>query len=106
MCEKLAEHIQPDLKNRFYTVGLLSCLDAFFDQELTEIIKHISLDEAITDALLNHKGLAGLALHTTLNFEKSQWHKIDWQQLSQYDLSVKLINDIYFAASKLALEIS
>tara|TARA_R110002049_G_scaffold8781_3_gene46753 strand:+ start:1553 stop:2767 length:1215 start_codon:yes stop_codon:yes gene_type:complete len=106
MCERLAEYIQPDLKNRFYTVGLLSCLDAFFDQELTEIIKHISLDEAITDALLNHKGLAGLALHTTLNFEKSQWHKIDWQQLSQYDLSVKLINDIYFAASKLALEIS
>ncbi len=106
MCEKLAEHIQPDLKNRFYTVGLLSCLDAFFDQEITEIIKHISLDEAITDALLNHKGLAGLALHTTLNFEKSQWHKIDWQQLSHYDLSVKLISDIYFAASKLALEVS
>lgn len=106
MCEKLAEYIQVDLKNRFYTVGLLSCLDAFFDQEITEIIKHISLDTAITDALLSYKGLAGLALHTTLNFEKSQWHKIDWHQLSQYELNVKLINEIYFEASKLALEMS
>tara|TARA_R110001592_G_scaffold137324_1_gene355237 strand:+ start:22390 stop:23607 length:1218 start_codon:yes stop_codon:yes gene_type:complete len=106
MCEKLAEFIQLDSKNRFYTVGLLSCLDAFFDQELTEIIKHISLDAAVNDALLSYKGCAGLALHTTLNFEKSQWHKIKWNELSKYELNVKLINEIYFDATKLALEIS
>lgn len=106
MCEKLAEYIQIDAKDRFYTVGLLSCLDAFFDQEITEVVKHISLDTTINDALLSFKGLAGLALHTTLNFEKSQWHKINWQQLSQYELSVKLINEIYFDATKLALEMS
>jgi EAL and modified HD-GYP domain-containing signal transduction protein len=106
MCEKLAEYIQIDAKDRFYTVGLLSCLDAFFDQEITEVVKHISLETTINDALLSFKGLAGLALHTTLNFEKSQWHKINWQQLSQYELSVKLINEIYFDATKLALEMS
>ncbi|MFT6907557.1 MAG: EAL and modified HD-GYP domain-containing signal transduction protein, partial [Oleiphilaceae bacterium] len=106
MCERLAEYIQIDSKNRFYTVGLLSCLDAFFDQELTEVIKNISLDPAINDALLNYKGNAGIALHTTLNFEKSQWHKIKWNELSKYELSIKLINEIYFDATKLALEIT
>jgi EAL and modified HD-GYP domain-containing signal transduction protein len=106
MCEKLAEYIHLDQKDRFYTVGLLSCLDAFFDQEITEVIKHISLDTTINNALLNYEGEAGLALHTTLNFEKSQWHKIKWQQLSQYELSVKLINEIYFDATKLALDMS
>ncbi len=106
MCEKLAEYIQLDAKERFYTVGLLSCLDAFFDQELTEVIKHISLDKQINAALLNYQGNAGLALHTTLNFEKFQWHKIRWNELSKYELSVKLINEIYFEATKLALELS
>lgn len=106
MCEKLAEYIQINLKNSFYTVGLLSCLDAFFDQDITQIVKQISLDANINDALLDYKGLAGLALHTTINFEKSQWHKINWQQLSQYELNVKLINDIYFDATKRALEMS
>tara|TARA_R110001592_G_scaffold138511_4_gene357649 strand:+ start:30965 stop:32182 length:1218 start_codon:yes stop_codon:yes gene_type:complete len=106
MCEKLAEFIQLDSKDRFYTVGLLSCLDAFFDQELTEVIKHISLDKAINDALVSYQGNAGLALHTTLNFEKSQWHKIKWNELSKYELSVKLINEIYFDATRLALEMS
>ena len=106
MCEKLAEYIQLDARDRFYTVGLLSCLDAFFDQQLLEIVKSISLDDAISDALLNFKGPAGLALHTTLNFEKSQWHKINWQALSKYELTVKLINEIYFDTTKLALEIS
>ena len=106
MCEKLAEYIQLDAKDSFYTVGLLSCLDAFFDQEITEIVKHLSLDSSINNALLNFKGTAGLALHTTLNFEKSQWHKINWKQLSEYELNVKLINEIYFEVTKLALELT
>lgn len=106
MCEKLAEYIQIESREQFYTVGLLSCLDAFFDQEINEIVKNISLNDPITQALLTNKGPAGLALHTTINFEKSQWHKINWQALSQYELSVKLINEIYFEVSKLALEVS
>ena len=106
MCEKLAEYIQIDAKDRFYTVGLLSCLDAFFDQQLNDVVKNISLDDAINEALLSFKGPAGLALHTCLNFEKSQWHKINWQALSKYELTVKLINEIYFEVTKLALEMS
>ena len=106
LCEKLAEYIQIDAKDRFYTVGLLSCLDAFFDQQLNDVVKNISLDNAINEALLSFKGPAGLALHTCLNFEKSQWHKINWSELSKYELTVKLINEIYFEVTKLALEMS
>lgn len=106
MCEKLAEFIQLDGRNHFYTVGLLSCLDAFFDQTLEDIVEHISLGQSIVDALINYQGNAGLALHTTLNFEKSQWHKIHWKKLAEFELTVKLINEIYFDATKLALELS
>ena len=106
VCEKLAEYIQLDARDRFYTVGLLSCLDAFFDQQLIDVVKNIALDDAVNEALLSFKGPAGLALHTALNFEKSQWHKINWQELSKYELTVKLINEIYFDKTKLALEMS
>lgn len=106
MCEKLAEFIQLDGRNRFYTTGLLSCLDAFFDQTLKEVVENISLDQQINDALLSYSGNAGLALHTTLNFEKSLWHKIKWNQLAEFELNVKLINEIYFDATKLALDLS
>jgi len=105
-CEKLAEYMQLDAKASFYTAGLFSCLDAFFDQELQEIVKHISLDVQLNEALLHYKGITGLALQTTLLFEKAQWHKINWSELSRYELCVKQINSIYLEATHLALQMS
>ncbi len=106
MSEKLAEFIAPQLSDRFYTVGLLSCLDAFFDQALAEIVQGISLDQTTREALLDHSGPAGLALSTTLLFEQCLWHKIDWAALAKYQLTAKHLNDIYLEASQLALETS
>lgn len=106
MCEKLAEYIRLDAKAKFYTVGLFSCLDAFFDQDLLLIVQHISLDEEINMALLKHAGLPGLALDTAVLFEQSQWHKIKWNELSRYELSVRQINEIYFESCQLALQLS
>jgi len=105
MCEKLAEFISPDEKEKFYTVGLLSCLDAFFDQRIDEVVGHIKLDQSISSALLSYQGAGGLALETTLNFEQSHWQKINWNKLSQYDLNVKKISTIYYECSTLALSL-
>jgi len=106
MCELIATHIEPNSKERFYTAGLLSCLDAFFDQPLEAIISQISLDSAIREALLRHQGLNGLALTTTICFEQAQWHKIAWDRLSDLGLSAKEINTLYLQAAKTALDIN
>ncbi|MFT6266230.1 MAG: EAL and modified HD-GYP domain-containing signal transduction protein [Oleiphilaceae bacterium] len=105
MCEKLAEYISPYEKDKFYTVGLLSCLDAFFDQKIEEVVRNIKLDSVISAALLSNQGDAGLALETTLNFEQSHWHKLNWNKLSQYNLNVKIISIIYYECSTLALSL-
>ncbi|MFT7184860.1 MAG: EAL and modified HD-GYP domain-containing signal transduction protein [Pseudohongiellaceae bacterium] len=105
MCEKLAEYIKPDEADKFYTVGLLSCLDAFFDQPIEEVVGHIKLNPAISAALLSYQGNAGLALETTINFEQSHWQKLNWNKLSQYDLNVKKISTIYYECSTLALSL-
>jgi len=106
MCERLAEYIQPQAKELFYTVGLLSCLDAFFDQDIKQILQHISLDNSVNNALLTYEGNAGLALQTTIYFENSQWGKLNWEQLGELELNAKLVNEIYFEASRLAIQLS
>jgi len=103
MCEKLADFISPYEKEKFYTVGLLSCLDAFFDQSIDEVVSHIKLDPAISEALLSYRGDSGLALETTLNFEQSHWQKLNWSKLGKYDLNVKKISAIYYECSTLAM---
>jgi len=105
MCEKLAELINPYEKDKYYTVGLLSCLDAFFDQRIDEVVSHIKLDQTISVALLSYQGGAGLALETTLNFEQSHWQKLNWNKLAQYDLNVKKISTIYYECSTLAMSL-
>jgi len=105
MCEKLANFINPDEKEKFYTVGLLSCLDAFFDQSIDQVVSHIMLDESISKALLSYAGDAGLALQTTLNFEQSHWQKLNWEKLGKFDLNVKKISAIYYECSTLAMSL-
>jgi len=106
MCEKLSEYLDPEFKDQFYTVGLFSCLDAFFDQDIHKIIENIPLGANVNNALLAHQGNAGLALDTTLCFEKAQWHKLKWGLLGKFGLNIKAIHKIYYESIQLALELS
>jgi len=106
VCERLAQLIQPESSDQFYTVGLLSCMDAFLDQSLEDVISNISLHPIITDALLGNGGLAGLALETAIHFEQSNWHLLDLPQLGKLGLDIKLIHEIFFDCSRLAIQVS
>mgnify|MGYP000415695708 CR=1 FL=1 len=105
MCEKLAEHISPQKKDKFYTVGLLSCLDAFFDQPLSDIVDNVQLAGPVKAALLSHQGEAGLALDITVNFEQSLWQNLNWKQINQYGLNLKEISNIYYECSTVAMSL-
>lgn len=102
VCEKIAERLSPNLRDSFYTVGLLSSLDAFFDQPLETILTELPIDDTLKKALTQHEGLHGLALNTTLNFEQSKLDSIDWTQLASMNLTPSDINSIYYQASGLA----
>lgn len=106
MCEKLSGHIKPEAKDQFYTVGLLSCLDAFIDKSLEDIVSSISLDQEVRSALLDKSGKAGLALATTINFEQSHWDKINWTALNEFNLSAKEVNEMYYHCSSEAIMVS
>jgi EAL and modified HD-GYP domain-containing signal transduction protein len=83
-CEEIGQLMGAgSARDHFFTVGLLSTLDAFLDVPLTDIVETIRLTEEIEAALLRKEGPAGLALTTIQHYEKAQWQSIDWQQLKQ-----------------------
>jgi EAL and modified HD-GYP domain-containing signal transduction protein len=104
-CEKIASRIHPEKSDQFYTIGLLSCLDAFFDQSLETILESLPIEESMRAALLQRQGLGGLILDTTILFEQAQLEQINWVELEQHNLSPQDINDIYYDASAIALNV-
>lgn len=71
-CEQLGEYLGGPAKETFYTVGLLSVLDAVFDLEMNRILKEMNLDPLINQALLESKGIAGQVLQCVCHIEQGQ----------------------------------
>ena len=97
-CELIAEHLEPKQSDLYFTAGLLSCLDGFLDQSLSDILSSLPLDPTLNDALLSYQGLPGLALRTLLLYEKSLWGAIDWQELQKVEIDKAVLCQIYLAS--------
>ncbi|MCP5161741.1 MAG: HDOD domain-containing protein [Hahellaceae bacterium] len=97
-CELLAEHLEPEQKDTYFTIGMLSCLDAYFDLPLQEILQKINLQGTIRDALTHYKGRPGLALHTVKHYDSSHWHDIHWGLLAKIGIDSVEINKMFIEA--------
>ncbi|WP_020408493.1 EAL and HDOD domain-containing protein [Hahella ganghwensis] len=95
VCELIAEVIEPKARETYFTVGLFSCLEAFFDQPFTEILEKLPLEERVCDALTRFKGKPGLALNTALQYERCKLDSIHWGLLEKMQVSQKMVSDIY-----------
>ncbi len=73
MCEILGSFSHPEMAEVFFTVGLFSCLDAFLDQPLKEILKELPITPEIREALLSHEGPMGRMLDSVIAFERGDW---------------------------------
>ncbi|WP_106476136.1 EAL and HDOD domain-containing protein [Phytohalomonas tamaricis] len=82
-CQELAAKRLPDGYEMGFLVGMFSCLDAFFDQPLEEILKTMPLHIHIRSALLSYQGDLGLILHTVLQHEHNRWDDIRWEKLAE-----------------------
>ncbi|NIV33942.1 MAG: diguanylate phosphodiesterase, partial [Anaerolineae bacterium] len=68
MCELLATHSEPSLKDVGFTVGLFSALDALLDMTMEQVLENLPVSEQIQQALLHHEGLAGHLLDCILAY--------------------------------------
>lgn len=95
MCELLAAGLEGkrEPRHRFFTVGLLSVLDALMDVAMADVVHEMPLTEDLRLALLDHRGEMGNLLEVTIAFEKA-----DWSALEALGLPPSQIQDAWFAA--------
>ena len=94
MCELLGEKVSHVDAATFFSVGLLSMLDAYFDKPLQTLISSMPLNNEVINALLAHSGNFGEVLETIIQLEQAQFSKIDWAFLGKYKIDANTLNDI------------
>ena len=104
MCEQLAENFGNSDSEQYFTVGLFSTLDAFFDRDMPTVLETLPLVEDITDAILFQKGQLGKILQSTIAHEQADWDHIDWDTLGDLgitpdEMEIAYINSIRWSAS-------
>lgn len=96
MCEMIATHInQRNRPDAYFTVGLLSTLDAFLDSPLEELLGNLSLSESLNQAMLAHAGPEGMVLKLVQAHEQGHWQDIDWNHLAELGITPELFAEIY-----------
>lgn len=99
MCAAIATTMNGKLRSdSFFTVGLLSTLDAFMDAPLEVLLENLSLNKNLNEALLQHTGNEGRVLEIVEHYEKADWEKIDWEYLSLHNITPDTLTHIYLEA--------
>jgi EAL and modified HD-GYP domain-containing signal transduction protein len=74
MCELLGKSISKRATaDDYFTVGLLSLIDAFFDMPMEDLIKKLSLSDAMKNALIKKEGEMGIALECAIRYQNGEW---------------------------------
>lgn len=96
MCEIIAKTMQGNQRqDTFFTVGLLSTLDAFMDAPLDVLLANLSLSPELTKALLHHTGDEGRVLAVVEHYERGEWSRIDWGYLNRFGVTPSLVSQSY-----------
>lgn len=99
MCEMIAATIKGSPRQEaYFTVGLLSTLDAFMDVPLETLLGNISLSHHLNEALLKHLGDEGKVLDVVEHYERGEWDFIDWEYLQKNNVSPDKLSHIYLDA--------
>lgn len=97
MCEQLGETLDANSKERFFTVGLFSILDALLDTKMDKVLDTLPLADDIKEALLRHEGTMGLALKCVLSYEGGRWDEINFPQYRSAMLTKSYLNAVSWA---------
>ena len=105
MLELLAHEVGAMDADKYFTVGLFSSIDAFFDQSKENILETLPLESEISDALLEFKGPIGTLLQASIHHEQGEWGKINWSSLIEMGINDEKLENAYTNGLRWALEI-
>ena len=93
MCQQLGVALRQKNVDQFFTVGLLSVMDALLDRPMREALLVLPLADNVKHALLEHEGLMGAALDCIKAYERA-----DWGNAGCTDLGEKIVRDAYLTS--------
>ena len=85
----------PYTPESLFTLGLLSCVDAFFDQSIEQLAGHLPVADELKEALVSRNGLLGYLLNLVQQYQEGTWQNIDQSQLSALNLSLSECDAAY-----------
>lgn len=95
MCEQLSESLGEQVSQSCFAAGLLSCLDAWFDQPLAELIDMLPLADELRSGILERKGRIGQLLPIVINYMHSHWDNIQQAQLDAVGVDLETVGHAY-----------
>jgi EAL and modified HD-GYP domain-containing signal transduction protein len=93
MCEQFGQRLGSHSPEKYFTLGLLSILDALYELPIEEILDKLSLSEEVVEALTKGTGKMGLVLSCVKAYEEGEWI-----ELKQLQLEPSIIRDVYLEA--------
>lgn len=101
MCEKLSEVVELEESKSSFSVGLLSCLDAWFDMPLAQLFDSIPFNEVLTRAVIERTGQLGDILQLVVDFLHTDLETFDPDRLQHMGIdAVKLAEAYEFAVER------
>lgn len=98
MMEILAKAAGKEDADAYFTVGMFSFIDAFFDQTKETLLQSLPFDNAINRALLHYEGDTGKLLRNVIAHERGQWEEVNWTELNASGIDEALFEDAYMEA--------
>src|SRR5690606_22186074 len=99
MCELIAEAIHGGKRQAsFFTVGLLSTIDAFMDAPLQDLLSNTSLSQQLHDALISTTGTPRIVPELLEHYQPAEWNEIDWDFLAAHNITPENLSHIYLEA--------
>lgn len=105
MMEVLAKASGKDNPETYFTVGMFSFIDAYFDQPKEQLLKSLPFDDAINAALLHFTGDIGTLLRNVIAHERGEWNEIQWAELEAMGVEESLFEQTYMEALLWSAEI-
>jgi EAL and modified HD-GYP domain-containing signal transduction protein len=105
MMELLAHATTVPNRDIYFTVGMFSFIDAFFDQSKETILRSLPFNEEVNNALLHYEGVPGKMLQAVAAHEQGHWDQINWQTLEALGISQDMFENAYLEALQWAAAI-
>ncbi len=81
VCQELAKLTLKEDPESFFTVGLLSAVDAVMDAPMPLLLDKMCLSDTLTQAILHNRGSQGKALYTAVAMEQGHVLNLEYESL-------------------------